>query len=117
MHPDGRWKPALRDKILFVFEQGKITKEEAGQGIIHPGIAAHLKNFDPGSLQDGTGRSNLPWTVSLISPDPDVPVTKRKSPAPAGHAMTGQDYAQEGRSGPLGRHNGHVGQHQSLSRR
>lgn len=53
MHPDDSWKPALRQKMLHLFEQGTITEEESGQGVMHPGIAPHLKNFEPGSLQDG----------------------------------------------------------------
>ena len=52
-YPDDRWKPELRDKMLFLFEQGTISEQESGQGVMHPGIAPHLKNFDPGSLQDG----------------------------------------------------------------
>ena len=52
-YPDDRWKPELRDKMLFLFEQGTISEHESGQGVMHPGIAPHLKNFDPGSLQDG----------------------------------------------------------------
>lgn len=53
MHTDDSWKPALREKMLFLFQQGTITEEERGQGVMHPGIAPHLKNFEPGSFQDG----------------------------------------------------------------
>ena len=53
MYPDDSWKPELRDKMLFLFEQGTISEQESGQGVMHPAIVPHLKNFDPGSLQDG----------------------------------------------------------------
>lgn len=53
MHTDDSWKPALREKMLLLFEKGKITEEETGQGVMHPAIAPHLKNFGPDAFEDG----------------------------------------------------------------
>lgn len=53
LHTDDSWKPALREKMLLLFEQGTITEEETGQGVMHPAIAPHLKNFGPDAFQNG----------------------------------------------------------------
>lgn len=53
MYPDDSWKPIMREKMLMLFEKGTITEEESGQGVMHPFIASHLKNFGPDAFKNG----------------------------------------------------------------